>query len=118
MKLWGWLVSFSALLLFAVTFIWKVPYVVAFTTQLTPLNCPVFTLPADIVLFTMFHSAGAFSVTLTFSALSMNEFSVAFMTNGCSWYVSFGVVTVSTSMLALHPGSCSVMFSFGDSLWL
>jgi len=111
-------VSFSALLELAVTLMANVPVVVAFTTQLTPLNAPMPTCVISCVLFATVHSCGAFSVTLTSFAACMNEFSVAFITNGRSWNVSFGVVTVSTSIFAAHPGNSIVMFSLGDSLWL
>jgi len=86
--------------------------------QLIPLNSPTSTLAISCVLFGMVQLSGRLIVAFMLLAVDMNEFSVAFMVKG--WYcsVSFGAMVASMSMLAAQPGSCRLMFSCGDVLWL
>jgi len=112
-------VSFSALLELADTLRLNRPVAFGNTVQFTALNSPTAIVAISSVLFgSTAQLFGRFSVTFTSSAVSMNEFRVAFTVKG--WYcsVSFGVSTASTSMFALHPGNCIVMFSCGETLSL
>jgi len=110
--------SFRAFDVFTCMVMLNLPVVFGVIVQLIPLKAPTVTLCISCVLFGMVHVNGASIVAFTFSAVDMNEFSVAFTVKG--WYcsVSFGVSIVSTSIWDVQPGSSSVMFSCGDSLSL
>jgi len=110
--------SFSAFDVFTCMLKLNLPVVLGNTVQLIALKPPTVTLCISCVLFGMVQVNGRFIVAFTLNAFAMNEFSVAFMVKG--WYCSVcvGARVASMSMLALQPGSSSVMFSCGDVLSL
>ena len=70
----------------------NLPNVVAFIVQETGLGDPEKpTVPMYWLLFKMFHSLGAFIVTLTLAAADVRALIVVFITKSLYWNASFGV---------------------------
>lgn len=110
--------SFSAFDVFTCMLKLNLPVVCGVIVQLIPLKPPTVTLCISCVLFGIVQLFGRFIVALTFSAVDMNVFSVAFTVKGRYCRVSVGVSIVSTSIWAVQPGSSIVMFSCGEVLSL